>query len=311
MERTEAARKPSALKPGDTIRMVSPASPLTPEKTDFMRGLLHEEGYRLEFSKHCFDADDHLAGSDQDRAMDLMDAFLDPDVRAVFCSRGGYGCARLFPYLDLDAMADAGKMFLGFSDITTLHIALNNRGLATVHAPMALTLTTPREPWVYDSLRSVLRGENPVPESAPQGKTVTGGSAEGLVVGGCLCLICDSIGTENAIDAKGRILIIEDVDEDPHRVDAMLTHLINANVVQNAAGVVIGEMTRTDERNGEGIGGRPWRELVKDRLGPLGIPTITDYPFGHNRNMLSLPLGVRARLVADQGTLTYLESHCS
>ena len=263
----EAPKKPLALKPGALIRFVSPASPLSVEKTDVMRELLVEEGYRVEFSEHCFEADFHLAGRDQDRALDLIDAFLDPEVSAVFCSRGGYGCSRLFPYLDLDEIVAANKMFLGFSDITTLHIALNNRGLVTVHAPMALTLTSPREPWVYESLKSVLKGGNPVSEVAPAGQTLTGGVAEGLVVGGCLCLICDSIGTANPIDASGRLLIIEDVDEDPHRVDAMLTHLLNANVVQNAAGIVIGEMTRTDERNGEGIGGKPWREIVKDRLG--------------------------------------------
>lgn len=307
----EATTKPAALKPGDTIRMVSPASPITREKTDFARELLEGEGYRVEFSKHCFDSDYHLAGSDQDRAQDLMDAFLDPAVRAVYCSRGGYGCARLFPFLDVDTIVEAKKLFLGFSDITTLHIALNNRGLATVHAPMALTLTNPREAWVYDSLRAVMKGENPVHADAPRGQTLISGQAEGVVVGGCLCLICDSIGTPNPINVESRILIIEDVDEDPHRVDAMLTHLLNSGTVQKAAGIVFGEMTRTDERNGEGIGGKPWREIVKERFGGLSIPIIHDFPFGHNKNMLSLPLGVRARLDADQGLLTYLEGHCA
>lgn len=307
----EATIKPAALKPGDTIRMVSPASPIAREKTDSARELLEGEGYQVEFSKHCFDEDFHLAGSDQDRAQDLMDSFLDPDVQAVFCSRGGYGCARLFAFLDLDTIVAAKKLFLGFSDITTLHIALNNRGLATVHAPMALTLTNQREAWVYDSLKAVLRGENPVHGDAPKGQTLVGGQAEGVVVGGCLCLICDSIGTPNPINVEDRVLIIEDVDEDPHRVDAMLTHLLNSGTIQKAAGVVFGEMTRTDERNGEGIGGKPWREIVRERFGGLGIPIITDFPFGHNKNMLSLPLGIKAKLDADQGSLTYLEGHCA
>ncbi|MBC8066503.1 MAG: LD-carboxypeptidase [Chlorobia bacterium] len=311
MDRTDAPIRPPALKPGDTIRMVTPASPLLPEKTDFMRSLLEEEGYRVEFSKHCFDADCHLAGSDQDRASDLMGAFLDPAVHAVLCSRGGYGCARLFPYLDLDAIVAAKKLFVGFSDITTLHIALNSRGLATVHAPMALTLVSPREPWVYESLKSALKGENPIPAAAPTGQTLVAGQAEGIVVGGCLILMCDSLGTQNPIDAKGRILIIEDVDEDPHRIDAMFTHMLNAGITQKASGIVVGEMTRTDERKDDGIGGKPWREIVRERLMPLNIPTILDYPFGHNKNMLSLPLGVRARLNADAGTLEYLEGHCA
>jgi muramoyltetrapeptide carboxypeptidase len=310
MERTDAAIKAPALRPGDTIRVISPASPIQHDKTDFIRDLLEKEGYRVEFSPHCFDADSHLAGTDKDRASDLMEAFLDSSIDAVLCSRGGYGCARLFPYLDIDKIVGAKKLFLGFSDITTLHIALNNRGLATVHAPMALTLAFPREEWVYDSFRAVLKGQNPIVPLAPKGETLVPGQAEGVVVGGCLCLICDTIGTPHPINVQDRILIIEDVDESPHRVDAMLTHLLNAGIIQQARGIVLGEMTRSDERVDEGIGGKPWREIVKDRLGPLGIPIIVGFPFGHNKNMLSLPLGIRARLDADQGALTYLESHC-
>ena len=303
--------KPNALKPGDTIRIVTPASPLVPEKTEFMKGLLEKEGYRVEFSKHCFDSDRYLAGADETRAADLMDAFLHPSVNAVLCSRGGYGCARLFPHIDLDAIVSSRKMLLGFSDITTLHIALNNRGFATVHAPMALTLVAPREEYVYDSFRAALRGDNPIPNQAPSAETVVGGIGEGKLVGGCMCLVCDTIGTPNAIDADGRIIILEDVDENPHRVDAMLTHLLNAGVVQKAAGILVGEMTGTDSKMDEGIGGKPWKEIFRDRLAPLGIPMVWDFPFGHNKNMLSLPLGVEARLDADAGTLEYLESHCA
>lgn len=302
--------KPRALRPGATISVVSPASPIPRERTEFIQSLLESEGYRVVFSPHCFDTDDYLAGTDQDRANDLMEAFLHPGIDAVLCSRGGYGCARLIPYLDLDAMAAGRKLFLGFSDITTLHLALNNRGLATVHSPMALTLHFPREEWVYASFKNVLKGENPIVGEAPKGQTLVGGSVEGVTVGGCLCLLTDSIGTANPLDARGKILVIEDVDENPHRVDAMFTHLLNSGIAENVAGFLIGEMTRTDERQDEGIGGKPWREIVRDRIAPLGKPTIIDFPFGHCKNMLSLPLGIRARLDADAGTLTYLESVC-
>jgi muramoyltetrapeptide carboxypeptidase len=302
--------KPRRLVAGATIRLVTPASPLTLEKVEFATSLLKGHDFDIQFSKHCFDQDDYLAGSDRDRASDLMEVFLDPGVDAILCSRGGYGCARLFPYLDLDQIARSRKLFLGFSDVTTLHVALNNRGFPTVHAPMALTLSTPREQWVYDSFIATLKGTNPIPSEAPRGIMLVEGVGEGQVVGGCLCLLCDTIGTPNALNAEGRILIIEDVDENPHRIDAMLTHLINAGVLQKAAGIVIGEMTRSDERCDEGIGGKPWRDIVQDRLGGLGIPTIINFPFGHNKNMLSLPLGVRARLDANLGTLEYLESWC-
>lgn len=290
---------------GETIALVSPASPLAEEKLVFITNLLEEEGFAVRVMPHALENDYHLAGKDADRAKDLMDAFLDPSVGAVLCTRGGYGCARLFPYLDLDAIAATRKPFLGFSDITTLHLALNRRGMPTIHAPMALTLHYPREPWVIDSFRRVLRGDLTVPADAPVGQTLMPGQATGETVGGCLCLICDSIGTPNEIDTDGKIVVIEDVDEAPHRIDAMLTHLLNAGLLQKAAGIVIGEMTRTDERVDAGIGGWPWRRIITDRIAPLGIPTILEYPFGHAPNMLTLALGVEATLDAGAGTLVY------
>lgn len=158
---------------------------------------------------------------------------------------------------------------------------------------------------------SSLAGGNPIPDAAPRGKCVVGGIAEGRVAGGCLILLCDSIGTSEPFDATGKIVLIEDVDENPHRVDAMLTHLLNEGSIKRAAGIIVGEMTRTDERREASIGGWPWREIVADRLGNLGLPLIIDFPFGHCAQMLSLPLGIRGRLNADAGTLSYLESHCA
>ena len=295
-----------ALQPGDAVALVTPASPLEADKLDRVTAILQDEGYRTKPFPHALERADHLAGRDEDRAADLMAAFDDPEVAAVLCTRGGYGCARLFPFLDLDRMAASGKPLIGFSDITTLHLALNRRGLATIHAPMALTLHYDRPAWVVESFRRVLRGDFTVPEDAPRGETLVAGAAEGEVTGGCLTLLGDALGTPNAPETAGRILLIEDVDVAPHRVDAMLTHLLNSGRAQACAGIVVGEMTRTDERIDEGIGGRPWREIVRERLGRLGIPAVIDYPFGHApRGMLTLPLGLRASLDAGRGTLAY------
>lgn len=307
---TGAELKPRPLKKGDLIEIVSPASPIQVDKVDEVTKLFYENGYRVRLSEHALDRAEYLAGADEKRAADLQEAFRDPDVSAVFCSRGGYGCARLFPYLNLDDIATSGKLFLGFSDITTLHLALNQRGLPTVHAPMALTLATRRPSWVTESLLRVLTGDVTIPLEAPSGETLVGGTAEGVVTGGCLCLLGDSIGTPNSLKCEGKILLIEDVDEAPHRVDAMLTHLLNAGVLSGVAGIVVGEMTRSDDKIDQGIGGRPWREIVVERLKPLGVPMIVNYPFGHAPAMLSLPLGIRASLNADEGTLTYLEPLC-
>jgi muramoyltetrapeptide carboxypeptidase len=240
-----------------------------------------------------------------------MEAFLDPEVKAVMCSRGGYGCARLFPYLDLDAIAASGKMLCGFSDVTTLHLALLKRGLAAMHTPMLITLSLDRQPFVYESLRRLLRGDDSLAVDYPAGETLHPGSAEGELTGGCLCLVCDSIATPSPVEAEGRILLIEDVDENPHRVDAMLTHLRNTGVLESAAGIVIGEMTGTDERRDEKIGAWPWRTIVEDRLKGIKAPAIINFPWGHMKSMLSVPLGVRARLDADRGTLHLLESPCA
>ena len=302
--------KPSALKPGDTISLISPASPITPDQTERGIKLFEDQGYRVKLYPSTYRASGYLAGTDVERAADLAAAFHDPETQAVYCARGGYGTSRLMPHLNLDALAATNKLFIGFSDVTILHAALNHRGLPTLHAPMAISFNLDREPWVHKSFTSAIKGENPIPADAPKGICVTKGNAVGTVVGGCLVLICDLIGTPEQIDMADKIVLIEDVDEAPHRVDAMLTHLRNSRSIQSAAGIVIGEMTRTDDKADRAIGAMPWRQIVRDRLGDLGIPCIVDFPFGHMSNMLSLPLGIRAELDADRGTMTYVESLC-
>jgi muramoyltetrapeptide carboxypeptidase len=303
--------KPRALRAGDEVRVVSPASPLTPEQTAAGIGLLESQGYRVTLGRHVYERDGYLAGSDEARAEDLMAAFDDPDVACVICSRGGYGSARLLPYLDLDFMAASGKMFCGFSDVTTLHLALNRRGLVTMHTPMLITFSVEREPWVVESFVRLLRGDASAPEGAKRAQTLVPGEAEGVVTGGCMCLLGDSLATQDAFDGAGKIVVLEDVDENPHRVDALLTHFVNSGVLQSAAGIVVGEMTNTDEKADPKIGAWPWRRIVEDRLAPLGVPCVVDFPVGHMKTMLSVPLGVRARLGADAGTLTFLEPPCS
>ncbi len=299
------------VRPGDTIALVTPASPIAADKVAFVTALLADRGYRVREMPNAMTTGAYLAGDDSVRAGDLMDAFADPDIAAVLCTRGGYGCARLFPYLDLDAMTSSGKMLIGFSDVTTLSVALNRRGMPTVHGPMALTLAYPREPWVYESFCQVIAGNLRAPAEAPRATTIVSGVAEGKVVGGCLSLLTDTLGTTEALDATGAILLIEEVDQAPHRIDAMLTHLINAGVAESAAGFLIGEMTRSDEHVDSGIGGMPWREIVVERLAGFGKPMVIDFPMGHAKSMLTLPLGLQSRLDADAGTLTYLEELCA
>lgn len=300
-----ALQRYPALQPGDKIRIVTPASPIEPERVAKSIAFFKEWGYDVELGKHVYDRFHYMAGTDQDRAKDLMDAFLDDSVRCVFCSRGGYGCSRLLPYLDFKKMAASGKLLGGYSDITVLHSALNRRGLPTLHCPMSVTVHYERDQWVYESLRGALAGEFPQFPDAPKPVCTVPGSVKGISCGGCVILLADSIGTEEEINAEDKIIFLEDVDENPHRVDAMLTHLLNAGVFESCAGIVVGEMTRTDDKCDPTIGDWPWREIVKDRLVPLGKPMIMDYPMGHAPNQMSIPLGVPTHLDADRGTVRF------
>ena len=305
--------KPLPLQPGDTIGVVTPASPITPDHCQRMFSLIEGEGFKVKTYPGTFRPGAYLAGSDNERAEELTWAMEDPETKAVLCSRGGYGCSRLLPFLDLERLASSRKLLMGFSDITILHAVLNQRGLPTAHAPMAYTLQTERsESWSYKSFKNILANINPIIESAPKAKCLVSGKASGQVVGGCLILIADLLGTPEQLDLEGKIVVIEGVDDAPHRVDAMFTHLINSNSLPGASGIIVGEMTRTDQKDrwDIGIGGAPWREIIADRLAPLGIPTMFDFPFGHAANMLSVPLGIQAVMDADAGTITYTESLC-
>jgi len=303
--------KPRALRPGDTLAIVSPASAIDEDRLTRGCQLIESRGYRTKRFPHALDAEAYLAGTDRDRASDLMADFDHPECAAVMCSRGGYGCARLLSYLDLDRMAASGKMFLGFSDITTLHLALNKRGLVTMHTPMPITLSYERQPWVHQSFFNLLAGDATDLEQTPSAETCVPGIAEGVVTGGCLCLLCDSIGTQPGLETEGKILVIEDVDENPHRVNAMFTHLLNAGLLQRCAGIAVGEMTNTDDKCDPTMGGKAWREIVGERLQKAGVPSVMNYPFGHMKTMRSLPLGIRARLDANLGRLSFLESPCA
>jgi muramoyltetrapeptide carboxypeptidase len=271
--------------------------------------LLESRGYEVVFGEHAYEVDAFLAGKDVDRAGDLMEAWFDESIDAVIFSRGGYGMGRLLPLLDLDRMAAQPKLLVGFSDTTALHLALNRRRLATLHAPMLLSFAKDRAAWVVDLWFQAMEGTAAValPEIAPRAETVVGGSAAGEVTGGCLCLLADSLGTPNAFSAKDKIVLIEDVDEHAYRVDAMLTHLLASGSLDGVAGIVVGEMTRTDEQADPSIPTKPWREVVIERLSPLNVPMVIGFPFGHREQMASLPLGIKAELDADRGELRYLE----
>lgn len=303
--------KPPAIRPGDIIGVVSPSSYKAREALQAGMEKIQRRGYRLVFGEHAFDRRGYLAGEDRDRAADLNAMFANPQVKAILCTRGGYGASRILDYLDWELIRSNPKPLIGYSDITTLHLAfLRQTEMVVFYAPMIITLSRDVSPMVIENLFDLLEKPQPLGtyHTADSNiQTLVPGIVEGELTGGCLCLVSASCGTPEQIDARGKILCLEDVDEPPYAVDRMLTQLKRCGVLDEAAGFVIGEITNWEQHVNDPDETLTIEQIWQDILVPLGKPTIIGFPFGHVVNPLTLPLGVRARLDATAGTLTLLE----
>ncbi len=253
----------------------------------------------------------YLAGPDETRAEALHEAFADPDVRAIFALRGGYGTTRLLPLLDLDLIRANPTIFVGSSDVTALLTALvQQAGLVAFHGPSA---TEPfyreSDPEVLKRFWSLLSVPEPLGEVRPSGlRVLRGGRARGRLMGGCLSLLAATAGTPWQLNARGAVLFLEDVDEAAYRIDRMLTQLSQAGALEGVVAVVVGEMVRCPVPQGES-----WSldDVILDRLGHLDVPILAGFPAGHGRNEVVLPLGVEVEVDAEAGLLTVLEASVS
>lgn len=294
---------PPVLRAGDAVALVSPAGPVAAARVEAAVRELSSWGLRPKVYPHALDAEHFLAGSDANRAADLNDALSDPDIRAVLCTRGGYGVQRILEHVDYAAVRRDPKLVAGFSDITALHAALwANAGLVTVHGPVAAQLE--RGGLFASTLRQALMStETLVLEADPDEPTFsvrTGGVAHGTLLGGNLSILSTCVGTPFMPDLNGAILLIEDVGELAYRVDRLLTHLGNCGLLRCLAGVAIGQFSEP------GHGNNPVRPpaVLTERLGHLGIPVLGGLSIGHGDRNLAVALGSRATLDADAGTLT-------
>jgi muramoyltetrapeptide carboxypeptidase len=293
--------RPRRLGRGDRVAVVATSGPL--DETRLARGVATLESWGLEVvvGEHALEARRHLAGPDAHRAADLQRAWCDPEVRAVFCARGGSGAARLADRLDWTAMKEAGpRVLVGSSDVTVLHQAVANRlGLATLFGPMVATEVfggdTP-DAATDEHLRATLFEPQRVRELAPGGlRCEVPGRGRGVLVGGTLALLANTVGTPDERRAGGGLLVLEDVAEPAYRIDSMLTQLLRTGWFDDVAGVVLGSWTDC---------GAAALDTVVERLVPLGVPLATGLPFGHGAPQLTLPLGVEAELDTGAGTLT-------
>ena len=303
------------LKKGDTIGLVGPSGAIRVEGA-LARGVaeLERMGYRVKLGESCEQVYGYLSGTDEVRARDVNNMFLDDEVDAIFCTRGGYGTTRMLDLLDYDAIARHPKIFMGLSDITAMHVAMLERsGLATFHGPMALSDWADGETHAFTrlSMERALCSAEPVGEliNAPgyhERKTVNPGVAEGMLVGGNLMLITSLLGTPYELDTRGRILFIEEIGEKTYCIDRMLTQLRLAGKLDECAGIVFGDFRNCPveyEHFGLTI-----EEIIRDIAAPCGKPIFTGLQSGHCIPKLTLPFGVRARMDAVACTLTILES---
>ncbi len=310
--------RPKHFEPGDTIGIVAPASaPPDPKTIERSVAALEALGFKAKLARYARQRRGFLAGHDRERAADLMSMFTDRQVKAILCVRGGYGTARLLPRLDYRAIRANPKIFVGYSDITSLHCAfLGKAGLISFHGPM-LNSDFVRDDLPAFTRQSFLRvlTKTEAAGSIAEGygrkniKALRRGVARGQLIGGNLSLLCTTIGTPWQPSFRGRILFFEDVSEPPYRFDRMLTHLLNCGLLQQVAGIAIGVNHDCDDPKAKRT--REYRqsleEVFAERLLQLKVPVVMGLPFGHVPHNATLPVGGRALLNGDTGDLLITE----
>lgn len=312
--------KPRVLKSGDLIGLITPASYVSdPDRLALAERTLKHFGLRYRFGRQVKKRMGYLGGTVEERVADIHDMFSDPEIKGIFCIRGGYGSAQLLDKLDYKLIARNPKVFLGYSDITSLHLGIHGKtGMVTFHGPVVLSRFTGYTQKHFQ--RALFQTEpigtvsNPPDNNALRPdhtlRVVRPGRARGPIVAGNLSLIAATMGTPYEIDTRGKILCLEDVDEQPYSVDRMLTQLRLAGKLDAAAGIVFGECNNCSPREF-----RPsfestlsLGEVLDQILSDLRIPVLGGLTIGHTSDQLTLPLGVMATLDADKGALTIEES---
>ena len=302
--------KPKPLFPGARVALVAPSSAVPEEKLQPALDLVRELGMEPVPYPSCYyvNRDGYFAAKDAQRAADINDAFADKTIDGVWCIRGGYGAHRLVPLLELDIIRDNPKWFGGYSDITALHTAFNQLcDLETYHCTMPSTEPHPNEytmGYLKKALFGGLSGALSNPEDQPL-RTLVPGSAEGILCGGNLSLLVDSIGTPWEIDCKGKILFLEDIGEKTHRLDGMLTQLRNAGKFADCAGILLGAWTDCPPEIPERT--LTLTEVFDQLIVPAGKPAVMDLACGHCSTTMALPLGRMCRLNADRCEISVKE----
>ena len=300
--------KPPRLRSGDRIALVAPASAFKRDEFDAGVAELSRLGFEAVYDDRVFDRHRFVAGDPVTRVAALHEAWNDPSIAAIIAVRGGYGSAQLLPLIDVDRMRAAQKIFMGYSDITTLLWLHARHGLVSFHGPM-IEHRLSAGAGGYDEasfLGAITRAE-PLGALSPAGlQTLRGGEASGVLFGGTLTQLTASLGTPWAFDPPDDcILFVEEVRERPYRIDRMLTQLSQAGILRRARALIFGEMPSCDEPGGE----HPIRDVLFDYFKDFSGPVVFGFPSGHTTGPTwTLPLGVRARVVTSSPAVVIEEA---
>lgn len=298
---------PPRLKPGDKVAVVGLAGAVWNQKViSNFKLILKDLGLSAWLAPSVYLRDGYLSGSDEERLKDLKQALLDPEIKAVFCIRGGWGTARLMEDIDWTWFSENPKIIIGFSDITFLINAINHRtGLVTYHGPVG---NSGWNAFTVDALKKALFATETLklgmtPSQMSKGKIRRPGTATGTLIGGNLCVFASMLGSPYFPDCQGKILVLEEIGEEPYRIDRMLTSLRLAGVFSQISGLVLGQFTDCSPASPQQS--YSLSEVLRQHFGAASFPVLSNAPFGHTENKWTLPLGVEAALDTDLGTLTY------
>ena len=325
IEQASAPVRPAALRKGDTIAFVAPAGRLDRARMERARERLEAMGFTVKVPDNLYRTRGYLAGEDEARAAELMAAFRDPEVRAVFPGTGNYGTTRVLDRLDYESIRRNPKILIGFSDITGLHLAIQKRaGLVTFHSPNPMwglgsegNLSGFSAKYFWRALLGTddLEAETAphdegytfdLPIDVPQIKVLSPGTGRGRLTGGNLSLVAALMGTDYEIETEGRVLFLEDVGERPYRIDRCLSQLRLAGKLDHPAAVILGQFSKCEPKPDEES--LTLEQVFEDYFGELGIPVITNFPAGHHKFNATLPLGAQVEVDADRSRVSVLEN---
>jgi len=306
--------KPRRLKEGDTIALAAPGSYISEEELQDCIKNLQSLGFKSVYNESILYKTGYFSGNDKQRAKELMEMFLRKDVDGIMCARGGYGCSRILPLLDYDAIKNNPKVLVGYSDVTALLYGIHSKtGLVCFHGPVGIStfneFSTNYFKDVLISLHDKLELISKPEENKPEPVTITSGKAEGELIGGNLSVAVSLIGTEYDVDTENKIIFLEETTEEPYRVDRMLTQMLMSGKFDKAAGIALGIFDNCEPKkeNPSFENSFSLMEVLFDRLFGIGVPVIYGLSFGHIKNKFTLPFGIKAELNADEKKLTLLE----